>query len=245
MFEAGHDVTSRGVLAYPSQPRHQWVLDWPGMVVLVVTGLFWTSDVERALQAGPEAVQKCEAQCTKDLMQVGVLCVSARTCTNCAQCAVCVCVSRTWCVDETGGWIRMERALLCAQGSGLACSMHTCGRARAHAHARATHVWYTNIQCNGNLMQVVCVCLRLCLSMCVCVHRLLIWSGESSHHYSVLHSVSLDTHTHTHTHNSPRMPNSIPTCIPHAGSLPVCVLSAYICVCVCLRCACCDGRTRT
>ncbi len=49
MFEAVHDVTAQGIAAYPSKPRHEWVLDWPGMAVLVVTGVFWTRAVEQAI----------------------------------------------------------------------------------------------------------------------------------------------------------------------------------------------------
>lgn len=42
MFEAIHDVTLRGIEDYVTKPRHDWVLEWPGMVVLVVTAIFWT-----------------------------------------------------------------------------------------------------------------------------------------------------------------------------------------------------------
>ncbi len=70
MFEAVHDVTSRGIQAYTTKPRHEWALDWPGMVVLVVTGLFWTRDVEEALADGLPAAKLCEARCTSELMKV-------------------------------------------------------------------------------------------------------------------------------------------------------------------------------
>jgi dynein heavy chain len=42
MFDAIHDVTSRGIIDYAGRPRHEWVLHWPGMVVLVVTAVYWT-----------------------------------------------------------------------------------------------------------------------------------------------------------------------------------------------------------
>jgi len=41
MFEAVHDVTARGIECFPASPRHEWVLQWPGMVVLVVTAVYW------------------------------------------------------------------------------------------------------------------------------------------------------------------------------------------------------------
>jgi dynein heavy chain len=52
------------------KPRHEWVLEWPGMVVLVVTGIFWTRAVEAALGQGPKGVKACEESCTQELMKV-------------------------------------------------------------------------------------------------------------------------------------------------------------------------------
>jgi hypothetical protein len=78
MFEAVHGVVAEGVATYHSQPRHQWVLQATGMVVLVVTGIAWTQAVEAALRAGSgsgggggvaAAVKACEAECTQQLMQ--------------------------------------------------------------------------------------------------------------------------------------------------------------------------------
>jgi hypothetical protein len=45
MFEAVHDMTARGLLDFPTKPRHEWVLQWPGMTVLVVSAIFWTQGV--------------------------------------------------------------------------------------------------------------------------------------------------------------------------------------------------------
>ena len=42
MFDAIHDVTGRGIVDYANKPRCEWVLEWPGMVVLVVTAIYWT-----------------------------------------------------------------------------------------------------------------------------------------------------------------------------------------------------------
>lgn len=41
MFEAVHDVTARGIECFPASERNDWVLEWPGMVVLVVTAVYW------------------------------------------------------------------------------------------------------------------------------------------------------------------------------------------------------------
>jgi hypothetical protein len=40
------------------------------MVVLVVTGIFWTRAVEAALSQGPKGVKACEESCTQELMKV-------------------------------------------------------------------------------------------------------------------------------------------------------------------------------
>lgn len=50
MFSSIHDVTGRGLADYVTRPRDEWVLQWPGMVVLVITAIFWTSGVEKALK---------------------------------------------------------------------------------------------------------------------------------------------------------------------------------------------------
>jgi dynein heavy chain len=52
--------------AYGSKPRTQWVCDWPAMVVLAVTQVFWSAGVEGAVAESsvPAFLQKC----TEDLM---------------------------------------------------------------------------------------------------------------------------------------------------------------------------------
>ena len=70
MFDSIHNVTSEGLLAYTTKPRDQWVLDWPGMVVLVVTAVNWTADVTKAIGEGKNAVKAYEDKCTADLLKV-------------------------------------------------------------------------------------------------------------------------------------------------------------------------------
>ena len=39
------EVTAEAVAAYPQQARTEWVLSWPGQVVLATGIIYWTSDV--------------------------------------------------------------------------------------------------------------------------------------------------------------------------------------------------------
>ncbi|KAG2454516.1 hypothetical protein HYH02_000363 [Chlamydomonas schloesseri] len=82
MFEAVHAVTGRGIEEYAaaSAPsggggkgaakpkRHEWALRWPGMVVLLAAGVFWTRGVEDALAA--QKLPAYEKQCSAELREV-------------------------------------------------------------------------------------------------------------------------------------------------------------------------------
>lgn len=43
--------------AYPSRPRTAWVREWPAMVVLAVSQIFWARGVEEALTQGTTQVR--------------------------------------------------------------------------------------------------------------------------------------------------------------------------------------------
>ncbi|GIL82188.1 hypothetical protein Vretifemale_11113, partial [Volvox reticuliferus] len=81
MFEAVHDVTGRGINDYVAGndsgsgggngcglKRHEWALRWPGMVVLLAAGVFWTRGVEEALAT--KRLQDYEKQCSSDLREI-------------------------------------------------------------------------------------------------------------------------------------------------------------------------------
>ncbi|KAF5830265.1 dynein heavy chain, N-terminal region 2-domain-containing protein [Dunaliella salina] len=68
MFEAVHDMTARGLEDYPTKPRHEWVLQWPGMTVLVVSGIFWTQGVTKALHN--QSIAALEGDCTEKLTHI-------------------------------------------------------------------------------------------------------------------------------------------------------------------------------
>ncbi|TKS70983.1 Dynein heavy chain 1, axonemal [Collichthys lucidus] len=46
------DNIDRSVKVYPEQPRAEWVLSWPGQVVIAGCQVFWTTEVSEALEQG-------------------------------------------------------------------------------------------------------------------------------------------------------------------------------------------------
>lgn len=40
------------IAAYTTKPRTQWVLEWPAMVVLGISGVFWARNVEAGIKSG-------------------------------------------------------------------------------------------------------------------------------------------------------------------------------------------------
>ncbi|XP_035886761.1 dynein heavy chain 1, axonemal isoform X2 [Phyllostomus discolor] len=45
------DIIERAIKAYPTMPRTQWVLSWPGQVTIAGCQTYWTMEVEEALEA--------------------------------------------------------------------------------------------------------------------------------------------------------------------------------------------------
>ena len=68
MFSAIHASTEAGLVDYAATTRNEWVLKWPGMVVLAVASVYWTEGVAAALgqaAAGDAgAVHSYEKFCT-------------------------------------------------------------------------------------------------------------------------------------------------------------------------------------
>ena len=46
------DVMEQAVGAYEDESRVQWVVQWPGQVVLAGTSIYWTRDVAAAIRNG-------------------------------------------------------------------------------------------------------------------------------------------------------------------------------------------------
>ena len=52
------DVTTQAVGVYEEEPRVQWVVEWPGQVVLAATSIYWTRDVAAAIRNGTLKVRE-------------------------------------------------------------------------------------------------------------------------------------------------------------------------------------------
>jgi hypothetical protein len=53
--------------AYPTRPREQWVLEWPGQVVIAVGQVYWTQSVIDAIENS--SLDELAKQNTEDLQQ--------------------------------------------------------------------------------------------------------------------------------------------------------------------------------
>eukprot|EP00961_Rhodomonas_salina_P063757 857225-Rhodomonas_salina.12 len=71
MRESVRDQTMKARQAYPETPRERWVIEWPGMTVICIGQMYWTSEVEEAI-ADPsgEGVKKYAQKCTDQLDDV-------------------------------------------------------------------------------------------------------------------------------------------------------------------------------
>ena len=73
MVESVHETCKLGVAAYAQTAREKWVLEWPGQVVLVVTGIFWTQDVTNAL------TQDIAGKCKPELHEMWCSCAHKKS----------------------------------------------------------------------------------------------------------------------------------------------------------------------
>lgn len=84
MFESIHHVVAEGIKDYAVKDRHEWVLQWPGMVVLVVSALFWTEGSTAALVDGTAETYKDKCTCAHHLhAHVVVACTVLLHCLCC------------------------------------------------------------------------------------------------------------------------------------------------------------------
>lgn len=46
------DISKKALTAYPTTVRTDWTKMWPGQIVLAISQIFWTNEVEKALEKG-------------------------------------------------------------------------------------------------------------------------------------------------------------------------------------------------
>lgn len=69
MREAVRAQTVAALAAYATTPRTKWVLQWPAMVVIAVSGIYWCKTVEESF-SGAGGVAAARDQCTKELLDL-------------------------------------------------------------------------------------------------------------------------------------------------------------------------------
>ncbi|ORZ39485.1 dynein heavy chain and region D6 of dynein motor-domain-containing protein [Catenaria anguillulae PL171] len=69
-----HEQIGKALKAYTETPRERWVLEWPGQVVICVGQIFWTKEVQEAIQAGgPSGLLTYKQTCVKQLEKIAEL----------------------------------------------------------------------------------------------------------------------------------------------------------------------------
>ena len=71
MIASVRDVIVDAKADYGEKVRHEWVKHWPGQVVLAVTQMFWTYEVQAAIdEAGSNGLRQYSKQLGEDLMKI-------------------------------------------------------------------------------------------------------------------------------------------------------------------------------
>ena len=58
MINSVRKVSGESVEGYKTTSRDRWVMEWPGQIVICVSSIYWTADVERAMKV-PNGVAVC------------------------------------------------------------------------------------------------------------------------------------------------------------------------------------------
>ena len=59
MKDSMHKVTERSIVEYAQKSREEWMLEWPGQVVIAGSQVHWTAEVTAAIvEGGPEGLRK-------------------------------------------------------------------------------------------------------------------------------------------------------------------------------------------
>lgn len=66
------DHITKGVKSYAETSREKWILEWPGQVVICVSQIYWTKEVEAAIHE-PSGLRQYRDKCTRQLEQLAAL----------------------------------------------------------------------------------------------------------------------------------------------------------------------------
>ncbi|KAH9266776.1 hypothetical protein BASA84_000973, partial [Batrachochytrium salamandrivorans] len=69
MLSSLQSIIKAAFYAYTTTPRKQWVLEWPGQVVICVSQIYWTLAVEEAIIDGKKGFQEYLAELNRDLTE--------------------------------------------------------------------------------------------------------------------------------------------------------------------------------
>jgi dynein heavy chain, axonemal len=68
MMSSLRTITSKAVTDYATAKREDWLLRWPGQVVLAVSQIYWTRACEEAMRGGGvEGLQRFAVECGESL----------------------------------------------------------------------------------------------------------------------------------------------------------------------------------
>ncbi|RLU26559.1 hypothetical protein DMN91_000355 [Ooceraea biroi] len=56
--------------AFPTKPRSQWALEWPGQTILCISKMYWTADITDKLPKGTEILMEYVETCTYELNEI-------------------------------------------------------------------------------------------------------------------------------------------------------------------------------
>ncbi len=66
-----HKVAGEALQAYARGERSQWILEWPGQLVLNCSQVYWTREVTEAINSGGSSgLAKYAEQCTQQLNKI-------------------------------------------------------------------------------------------------------------------------------------------------------------------------------
>ncbi|GBM99385.1 Dynein heavy chain 7, axonemal [Araneus ventricosus] len=73
MLSSIKKVVSDALESYPTKPRDEWVLEWPGQAVLCCSQSYWTAEMHEAIKGGSKALQEYLKKNNKQIEKIVAL----------------------------------------------------------------------------------------------------------------------------------------------------------------------------